>query len=56
MARKLGLTASRGASWKRARRVPAGEMQELVILRGGELGLEISAEDVMWPPEDRPSS
>ena len=53
MGRKLGIDFSTVAGWKRARRVPA-EHQPLILRRAEELGLGVTAEDVIFPfPEDR---
>lgn len=39
--------------WKKNRRVPS-DWQPRVLLLGNELGLDVTAEDVMFPfPEDR---
>lgn len=55
MGRKLGINPSTINAWKKTRRIPAAH-QPLVLMRAGELGLSITAEDVMFPfPEDRPS-
>lgn len=54
MARKLSKPVGTVNSWKRARRVSAAE-QPFVLRRATELGLDVTAEDVMFPfPEDRP--
>ena len=53
MARKLAASPFTVAGWKRARRVPA-TWQPRVLCRAAELGIDVSAEDVMFPfPEDR---
>lgn len=53
MGRKLGIDAGTVMGWKRARRIPA-EHQPLILRRSGELGLGVTAEDVIFPfPEDR---
>lgn len=53
MARKLGANPFTVAGWKRKRRVPAAH-QATILNRAAELGIDVSAEDVMFPfPEDR---
>ena len=53
MAVAIGEAPSSVQGWKRRRHVPA-KKQALVLHRAGELGLDITAEDVMFPfPEDR---
>ena len=53
MARELGISSSTVHAWKQARRIPS-EHQPTVLRRGQELGLDVSAEDVVFPfPEDR---
>lgn len=54
MARALGIReASTVHYWKRTRRIPAS-WQAIVLHRARELGIEVTAEDVMFPfPEDR---
>lgn len=55
MSRICGESPSTVSDWKRRRHVPA-KKQSNVLKRGGEAGLGITAEDVMFPfPEDRPS-
>jgi hypothetical protein len=53
MARKIGAKAPAVHNWKKQRRVPAA-WQPHILRRAGELGLDVTAEDVMFPfPEDR---
>ena len=53
MARKLGANPFTVMGWKRRRRVPAAH-QPLVLRRATELGIDVTAEDIMFPfPEDR---
>ena len=55
MARRVGEAASTVDGWKARRRI-ASKKQAIVLQRGVELGLGITAEDVMFPfPEDRPA-
>lgn len=53
MARAIGSNPGTVHSWKRARRVSPA-WQPIVLRRAAELGLDVTAEDVMFPfPEDR---
>ncbi|MCU6454332.1 hypothetical protein LPN01_09595 [Sphingomonas sp. A2-49] len=48
MAAHLGEAPSTVQSWKNAGRVPAGH-QHRVLQKAGELGLAVTAEDVVYP-------
>lgn len=53
MARKLSAAVGTVNSWKRARRIPA-PWQPRVLRVAQELGIDVTAEDVMFPfPADR---
>lgn len=53
MAAAVGEAPSSVQGWKRRRRIPS-KKQETVLRRAAELGIDVSAEDVMFPfPEDR---
>jgi len=53
MAREIGAKAPAVHGWKKKRRVPSA-WQPVVLKRAAELGLPVTAEDVMFPfPEDR---
>ncbi|NIJ07214.1 DNA-binding transcriptional regulator YdaS (Cro superfamily) [Sphingomonas vulcanisoli] len=53
MARQLDLSKSTVDSWKRARQIPA-QHQPLLLKRAADLGVDITAEDVIFPfPQDR---
>lgn len=55
MARKIGAKAPAVHGWKKKRAVPRA-WQPRILERAGELGLGVTAEDVIFPfPEDRPS-
>lgn len=48
MARLLGASPSTVQSWKASGRIPAGK-QPLVLETAERAGIEITAEDVIWP-------
>ncbi len=49
MAAQLGEAPSTVQSWKNAGRVPAGHHQRRVLQKAIELGLAVTAEDVVYP-------
>nr|WP_156679368.1 hypothetical protein [Sphingomonas profundi] len=55
MAKTLGEASSNVQDWKRRRRIPTSK-QPKVLEIGNRIGLNLTAEDVMFPfPEDRPA-